>query len=474
MSVKKSGGSFNREQWTILGVIGSVHFGCAICISLQAPFYPAEAEHKGASATEYGLVFGIFELVSFLSSPMLGKYLDLIGPKFMLNSGIFIASSCSILFGLLDLVPKHVDFIALSFTIRIIEALGASAATTAAFAITAAVFPESVATTFATLEVFYGLGYIVGPMIGGILFSLGGYILPFVIMGAFLMVDAVIIYFILPPIDKERNNGHSEVKFSSVFKIPDVVLDSFCIAAAAISMGFYSATLEPHLRQFNLSSISTGVMFVISGTLYAVSAPLVGRLCDWNIYPKKVIVAGSLSIVFSYFLVGPLPGLPLPTTLLMCVLGLIIHGIGTASILVPCFIDVIRAAVSYGFPDDMATYGLVSGLWASFFSLGAFVGPSVAGVLYDTVGFRNGTLFPVGVHVLVFLAVAMFVWLGKGYPSRIQEPRPDPENPKVGCIQRVRNLPQDIPPLLPSKCSDAMPTGYGSFGSHSHFITAIS
>lgn len=61
----------------------------------------------------------------------------------------------------------------------------------------------------------------------------------------------------------------------------------------------------------------------------------------------------------------------------------------------------IYCSRSYGFPDDMATYGLVSGLWASFFSLGAFVGPSVAGVLYDTVGFRNGTLFPVGVHVLV-------------------------------------------------------------------------
>lgn len=54
-----------------------------------------------------------------------------------------------------------------------------------------------------------------------------------------------------------------------------------------------------------------------------------------------------------------------------------------------------------GFPDDMSTYGMVSGLWASFFSLGAFVGPSVAGVLYDAVGFRSGTLFPVGVHVLV-------------------------------------------------------------------------
>lgn len=54
-----------------------------------------------------------------------------------------------------------------------------------------------------------------------------------------------------------------------------------------------------------------------------------------------------------------------------------------------------------GFADDMSTYGMVSGLWASFFSLGAFVGPSVAGILYDTVGFRSGTLFPVGMHILV-------------------------------------------------------------------------
>jgi len=71
--------------------------------------------------------------------------------------------------------------------------------------------------------------------------------------------------------------------------------------------------------------------------------------------------------------------------------------------------DVTRYAVTLllchyrasGFADDMSTYGMVSGLWASFFSLGAFVGPSVAGILYDTVGFRSGTLFPVGMHVLV-------------------------------------------------------------------------
>jgi MFS-type transporter involved in bile tolerance (Atg22 family) len=65
--------------------------------------------------------------------------------------------------------------------------------------------------------------------------------------------------------------------------------------------------------QFTLTPIVTGVMFVISGTLYAVSAPLVGRLCDLQVQPKKVMMAGSVCIVISYVLVGPLPGLPLPT-----------------------------------------------------------------------------------------------------------------------------------------------------------------
>ena len=36
---------------------------------------------KGANATEYGFVFGVFELVVFLVSPIYGQYLNRIGPK---------------------------------------------------------------------------------------------------------------------------------------------------------------------------------------------------------------------------------------------------------------------------------------------------------------------------------------------------------------------------------------------------------
>jgi hypothetical protein len=54
----------------------------------------------------------------------------------------------SVLRRLLDRVDDHYSFIALSFMIRIVEALGNAAFLTASFAIIAKEFPDNVATTF--------------------------------------------------------------------------------------------------------------------------------------------------------------------------------------------------------------------------------------------------------------------------------------------------------------------------------------
>lgn len=97
--------------------------------------------------------------------------LNRIGPKFLFNGGILTTGTCAIFFGLLDKVNGHYPFIILSFLIRIVEALGNAAFLTASFAIIAKEFPDNVATTFASLETFFGLGLMVGPTVGGALYQ---------------------------------------------------------------------------------------------------------------------------------------------------------------------------------------------------------------------------------------------------------------------------------------------------------------
>ena len=59
-------------------------------------------------------------------------------------------------------------------------------------------FPDNVATMFAILETFFGIGMIVGPTVGGALYEAGGFTLPFVLLGAVLVCAAGFCYFVLP------------------------------------------------------------------------------------------------------------------------------------------------------------------------------------------------------------------------------------------------------------------------------------
>ena len=52
-----------------------LQFSVGLCASLQATFYPIEATLKGASASQFGAVFGIIHLSLFMFGPLVGKYL---------------------------------------------------------------------------------------------------------------------------------------------------------------------------------------------------------------------------------------------------------------------------------------------------------------------------------------------------------------------------------------------------------------
>jgi MFS family permease len=431
--------NFTKRQWSTLIIIGLADFFSAICISLQAPFFPKEAEAKGAKATEYGFVFGIFELVVFLVSPPIGQYLDRIGAKLVFNAGIFTTGGAAIVFGLLGGIEGRATFIGMAFFVRVVEALGNAAFLTASFAIIAQEFPDNVATTFATLETFFGLGLVAGPLIGGCLYDVAGYYLPFLSMGLALLATAVTTIIILPAhVDSEPDTKKQSIW--SVLKIPGVLVAALAIAATSASMESLAATLEPHLRPFNLKSMVMGLIFVINGAVYALLAPFWGWLVDKWRRAKYVTLTGCLLIVLAFFIIGPVPIIPMDPTLPLVTAGLFIHGLGMGAVLVSSFGDALSTAIANGMGDNLQTYGLISGLWTASFAFGAFLGPSISGALYDTVGFRAATIFIIVLHVVMSAVLVIYLIfekkLTRSQPD-ISDEQPLIEEPITQEVKRI-------------------------------------
>ena len=103
-----------------------------------------------------------------------------------------------VVFGFLNRIPNANTFIALSFIIRIIEAFGNSAFLSSSFTMVAKVFPANVSTMFGVVEMAFGVGMIIGPTVGGVLYQFGGYTLPFGVLGGILILQATLTIITLP------------------------------------------------------------------------------------------------------------------------------------------------------------------------------------------------------------------------------------------------------------------------------------
>lgn len=89
----------SRDQLFVLISTASLNLGSMMCYSILGPFFPQEAEKKGASNTVIGMIFGCYALFELVASLVFGKYLVHVGAKFMFVAGMFVSGGVTILFG---------------------------------------------------------------------------------------------------------------------------------------------------------------------------------------------------------------------------------------------------------------------------------------------------------------------------------------------------------------------------------------
>ncbi|XP_061173558.1 MFS-type transporter SLC18B1-like [Saccostrea echinata] len=410
-----------KHRKVLLASMALVNFLSVTGFALLAPFFPAEAKKKGASQTVVGMIFGVFEFVVFLSAPVLGNYITKIGSKFMYLSGTMIGGICGILFGVLDKSPDGTIYIVMCFLCRTIEALGCSMFLTASFAIIATVFPDNVATVFSVLETFSGLGMIAGPAVGGALYQLGGFGLPFFVVGSITVLNGVLGHFFIGHInDSPRPKSKSIL---SLLRNPFSWVIALSLSAGSFSLAFLDPTLALHVKNLPELKDNTaliGLVFLIAGGIYTFTAPLWGFITDKKGYVKSMMAIGNLVGAVGYLLMGPTPLIDhLPFKLWSVILSLILMGLGLGCAIIPTFRGLIESAKALGMEENMDTHGMVSGLFNSCFSLGAFIGPTVGGALADEYGFDWSATVCAGLITVSVIFIAAFgifkTWNEKKY-----------------------------------------------------------
>nr|XP_019962581.1 PREDICTED: MFS-type transporter SLC18B1 [Paralichthys olivaceus] len=401
-----SSSSMTRRQVLTLISMASVNFSSMMCYSILGPFFPTEAVKKGASQTVIGLIFGCYAVSNLFGSLVMGRYIVQIGAKFMLLAGLFLSSGCTIVFGLLDRVPAGSAFITMCFVVRSIEAVGFAAVMTSSFAVTAKIFPNNVATVLGSLEIFTGLGLIMGPPVGGWFYQSFGYEVPFLLLGCFLLIMVPFNLYILPNIVADP----SKDSFFRLLSHVKIVLICYVIFTLSAGLGFLDATLSLFaINMFSLSPGHVGLIMLGLSLPYCLASPLMGYFTDK--YPATrswFMVTGGLATGVGFCLLGPVPFLHIPSQLWLLVLMLSVIGFSLGMTALPTFPEIITCAYENGFQEGLSTLGMVSGLFGAVWSLGMFYGPTVGGLLTQHLSFEWAAAVQGGLAFMAAFLLAVF------------------------------------------------------------------
>uniref|UniRef100_UPI004048B201 MFS transporter n=1 Tax=Roseivirga sp. TaxID=1964215 RepID=UPI004048B201 len=178
-----------------------------IGIGIIIPVMPQLLEELGAgSAGEASMTGGIllssYAIMQFFFAPILGGLSDKYGRRLIILISLF---GLTIDYLFLALAPT----IALLFVGRIIAGIGGASFTTASAYIADVSTPEKRAQNFGLLGAAFGLGFVLGPAIGGFLGDIGTRI-PFFAAAGLTMLNWIYGFFILPEsLSKENRREFS-------------------------------------------------------------------------------------------------------------------------------------------------------------------------------------------------------------------------------------------------------------------------
>ncbi|HYK85225.1 MAG TPA: MFS transporter, partial [Ktedonobacteraceae bacterium] len=166
---------------------------------LVIPLLPFWAEHLGAGPVGVGLILTTYALAQFIFTPILGSFSDRYGRRPVIIISLCIEALAFALTALAGSLP----FLLLA---RLIGGLGASNIGSAQAVVSDITPPEERAKGMGLIGAAIGLGFVVGPALGGGLATLGTTVPFWVAMGVAL-INMLLVLSLLPETRQRREVG---------------------------------------------------------------------------------------------------------------------------------------------------------------------------------------------------------------------------------------------------------------------------
>jgi MFS transporter, DHA1 family, tetracycline resistance protein len=350
--------------------IDLVGFGIVIPV---LPYY-AEGGSFGATPRQIGFLFASYSVLQFVFAPVLGRLSDKHGRRPVL---------------LVSLLGTALGFLILGFATtlwmlfvgRIIDGISGGNISTAQAYIADVTTKENRAKGMGLIGAAFGLGFVFGPAIGGVLSRWGIYV-PFLFAGGLALANAVLLYFTLPetitkdhPARVSAAAGRGWAQLLASLKNPRLgfILTIYFLGIVAFSMMTATFSLFMMFR-LGYDAFHNGWIFAFVGVISAaVQGGMIGKLVKKFGEPALVIAGAllfSVSLVVIPF-VTPATGL---TVFLML-------GAATAigqALSAPSLSSLASKSASAG------EQGSVLGVMQSVASLARAVGPLLAAVLISS------------------------------------------------------------------------------------------
>ncbi len=353
----------NNRNLLVIAVIAFVN---ALGYGIIIPIMYSYSQKFGLSDFESGLLFALFSLCSFISTPFIGRLSDKYGRKPLLMASI---TGTAISFFMAAFAPNAVFL----FIARALDGITAGNIPVAAAVISDTTEPKDRAKGFGIIGASFGFGFVFGPAISALTLRFGDHI-PFLLAGV-ISIGAVILTGIILP---ETNKHIGEVSKGKIFDLVKLVkaltddkvgltlLISFLINLA---FGMFIFAFQPFsVKVIGLEATQISIIFTVFG--------IVGLVAQALIVARVTKMFGDkITLRFSLFLSA---------------IGFVGY-VFTSDLYGLIFVSILLAfANSFNSPliqtilskeTDAKSQGTIQGLNASYVSLGTVFGPIIAGII---------------------------------------------------------------------------------------------